>query len=129
MGTANKAAKRRATIIFRREGRILFVRKRKAKWNLPGGRVEQAETPMQAAFREMSEETGMTLGHLFYISEYQESNVIHYLFESSVSLQREPRPCNEIADCRWFTVKELSKRNVNRSVKALLKRWLAESAA
>ncbi|WP_297845690.1 NUDIX domain-containing protein [Pseudomonas sp.] len=129
LSTANaKTIKRRATVIFRRDDRILFVRKRKAKWNLPGGRVEQNETPLQAALREMAEETGMTLGQLFYISEYEESNVIHYLFETAQSVPQEPQPCNEIADCRWFTVSELGKRNVSGAVKALLKHWASEMA-
>lgn len=122
-----KPIKRRATVIFRRDDHILFVRKPKAKWNLPGGRVEHNETPMQAAFREMVEETGMTLGQLFYVSEYEESNVIHYLFETAQSGTQEPQPCNEISDCRWFTVDELGKRNVSAAVKSLLKRWVSDT--
>lgn len=118
--------KRRATVIFRRGDRILFVRKHDAKWNLPGGRVEANETPAQAAYREMAEETGLTLGHLFYLSEYRDSEVIHYLFESSVALPGEPVPCNEIEACRWFKAKDLSKRNVAKAVKTMVKRWAGQ---
>jgi 8-oxo-dGTP diphosphatase len=32
-----KGIKLRATIIYRKNGEVLFVRKRNAKWNLPGG--------------------------------------------------------------------------------------------
>lgn len=123
VATLGKNVKHRATVIFRRDDRILFVRKRKSKWNLPGGRVEAHETPLQAALREMAEETGVTLEQLSYISQYEEDKVIHYLFETAVAVQQEPRPCNEIADCRWFTVQQLSKREVNGSIKALLKRF------
>ncbi len=62
-----KGLKRRATVICRRDGQILFVRKRNAKWNLPGGRVERGETPLQAAMREMAEETGLTFDQLSYV--------------------------------------------------------------
>ncbi|SHM58103.1 8-oxo-dGTP diphosphatase [Pseudomonas asturiensis] len=50
----HKDLKRRATVICSHEEEILFVRKRNAKWNLPGGRVEKGETPLQATMREMA---------------------------------------------------------------------------
>ncbi|WP_213879314.1 NUDIX domain-containing protein [Pseudomonas sp. dw_358] len=122
----DKPVKRRATVIFRRDDQILFVRKRKSKWNLPGGRVEPDETPMQAAVREMAEETGVALDQLEYVSEYVEDRVIHYLFESRLPARQKPRPCNEIADCRWFNAREMDKRNVLGSIRALLKRSEAD---
>lgn len=122
----HKPVKRRATVIFRRDDQILFVRKRKSKWNLPGGRVEADETPLQAALREMAEETGMALEQLEYVSEYVEDRVIHYLFESRLLSEQIPRPCNEIADCRWFNAREVGKRNVLGSIRALLKRCEAD---
>lgn len=119
---ARKTLKQRATIIYRRDRQILFVRKRNAKWNLPGGRVEQGETPLQAALREMTEETGLAFDELRYVSEYREDNVVHYLFEARRTLPQEPRPCNEISDCRWFTAKQVDKHNVRRPIRTLLKR-------
>lgn len=119
--------KRRATVIYRRDEEILFVRKRNAKWNRPGGRVEQGETPLQAAMREMAEETGLTFDQLSYVSEYEENRVIHFLFEARLAGQRKPRPCNEIDDCRWFSAKELDKRNVRGSIRTLLKRCASDS--
>lgn len=121
-----KAPKRRATVIFRRDEQILFVRKHKAKWNLPGGRVEADETPLQAAMREMAEETGVALDNLVYVSEYAEARVIHYLFESQLPAQQEPRPCNEIADCRWFSAEDMGKRKILGSIRTLLKRCEAD---
>ena len=123
-----KDLKRRATVIYRRDEEILFVRKRNAKWNLPGGRVEQGETPLQAALREMAEETGLTFDQLSYVSKYEDSRVIHFLFEASLVGQRKPRPCNEIDDCRWFSTKDLDKRNVRGSIRTLLKRCASESS-
>ena len=123
----SKRIKRRATVIYRRDEQILFVRKRKAKWNLPGGRVEQDETPMQAALREMSEETGLCFDQLFYVSEYEEGKVIHFLFEARLTLPKKPRPCNEIDDCRWFTAKQVGKRNVRGAIRTLLKHCAAAS--
>lgn len=119
--TTAKNIKRRATVIYRRDEQILFVRKRNAKWNLPGGRVEANETPLQAALREMSEETGLQFDELAFVSEFVENNVIHFLFEAPQPLSKKPRPCNEIDDCRWFNAKDVTKRNVRGPIRSLLK--------
>ncbi|OUM74988.1 NUDIX hydrolase [Pseudomonas caspiana] len=123
--SGHKSLKRRATVICRHQGEILFVRKRNAKWNLPGGRVEQGETPLQAAMREMAEETGLTFDQLAYVSEYQDDKAVHFLFEAQRAEHQKPRASNEIDDCRWFKAKELDKRNVRGSIKALLKHCAA----
>ena len=124
----SKVLKKRATVIYRRDEQILFVRKRNAKWNLPGGRVEQGETPLQAAMREMAEETGLVFDDLSYLSEYEEDKVVHFLFEVKLAAQHKPRPCNEIDDCRWFTVAQMAKRNVRRPIKSLLQHCGAAQA-
>lgn len=51
------------TALFDHEGRILLVRKAYGDraWTLPGGGLDGAESPMEAAFRETLEETGLTV--------------------------------------------------------------------
>lgn len=128
----DKALKMRATVIFRRDEQILFVRKRNSKWNLPGGKVELGETPLEAALREMAEETGLKFDNLAYVSEYKEDSVVHFLFEAEPAAQRstgkKPRPCSEIDDCRWLTMAEMAKRNVRRPIQSLLKRCASDQA-
>ncbi|MFW6289220.1 MAG: 8-oxo-dGTP diphosphatase [Spirochaetota bacterium] len=56
----------RAVIAFaRRDGHILLIHKKRGlgagKINGPGGRIEQGESPAQAAVRETREEVGLTL--------------------------------------------------------------------
>ncbi|MBD8495671.1 NUDIX domain-containing protein [Pseudomonas syringae] len=131
MGTATSAEKskhlkRRATVIYCRDDEILFVRKRKAKWNLPGGRVERGETPKAAALREMAEETGLEFSSLTFVSTYREAAVIHFIFEARRAAARKPRPCNEIDDCRWLSVKQLCKRDIRAPIRSLLKRCAAD---
>lgn len=127
--SAHKDLKRRATVICRHDGEILFVRKRNAKWNLPGGRVEKGETPLQAAKREMVEETGLTFDQLAYVSQYQDDKVIHFLFEAKRAVHQKARASNEIDDCRWFTAKELGKRNVRGAIRTLLKHYASGAQA
>ncbi|WP_409321242.1 NUDIX domain-containing protein [Pseudomonas monteilii] len=116
-----KGIKLRATIIYRKDGEVLFVRKRKAKWNLPGGRVERDETPLEAAMREMAEETGLAFDELRYLTMFREDKVIHYLFEARKA-DHKPRPRNEIEACRWIKARDVAKRRVRRPIKTLLKR-------
>ncbi|MFJ4430613.1 NUDIX hydrolase [Pseudomonas sp. NPDC089395] len=116
-----KGIKLRATVIYRKDGEVLFVRKRNAKWNLPGGRVERDETPLEAAMREMVEETGLAFDELRYLTMYREDKVIHYLFEARKAYDK-PRPRNEIESCRWIKARDVSKRRVRRPIKTILKR-------
>ncbi|WP_235200551.1 NUDIX domain-containing protein [Pseudomonas monteilii] len=116
-----KGIKLRATIIYRKDGEVLFVRKRKAKWNLPGGRVERDETPLEAAMREMAEETGLAFDELRYLTMFREDKVIHYLFEARKADDK-LRPRNEIEACRWIKARDVAKRRVRRPIKTLLKR-------
>ena len=116
-----KGIKLRATVIYRKDGEVLFVRKRNAKWNLPGGRVERDETPLQAAMREMVEETGLAFDELRYLTMYHEDKVIHYLFEARKTDDK-PRPRSEIAACRWIKARDIPKRRVRRPIKSILKR-------
>lgn len=51
-----------AVVLRDEEGRILVVRKRgTSKYMLPGGKIEQGESPAQAAVRELQEEVGAEL--------------------------------------------------------------------
>jgi 8-oxo-dGTP diphosphatase len=122
--------KQRATIICRREDQILYVRKPKSKWTLPGGKVESHETPSQAAERELREETGLILGELAYVSRFQGGEVEHHVFEVSVNFIATPAPNNEIADCRWFTAKQMGDiKKVNPAAKSIVKAFLSNAIA
>lgn len=119
--------KERATVICRRDDQILYVRKSKARWNLPGGKVEADESPAQAAARELREETGLILEDLAYISRFEGGTVLHHVFEVSVTMIATPAPQNEIADCKWFTSKELGDQKVTPAAKSIVKAFLTHA--
>ena len=61
-----------------RDGRVLLLHNERDEWELPGGRLEIGETPVQSVAREITEETGwqVTTGPildswLYYINQVQ----------------------------------------------------------
>lgn len=93
--------KNRATVICTQDGQILFVRKQRSKWTLPGGKVEPGESVANAAIRELREETGLDASELLYILQVEAGNVRHHVFEAAVINVEDARPLNEIADIEW----------------------------
>jgi 8-oxo-dGTP diphosphatase len=109
------------TVICQFAGKILFVRKEKPEWSLPGGKVEANELPVEGARRELREETGLEfegaefLGHHFFDLEE------HHLYRLTVRDADQPRPGAEIVECRWFTHTELKSVSVKPHNLELLK--------
>lgn len=113
--------KERATVICTRDGQVLYVRKSKSKWNLPGGKIEAGETPAQAAARELSEETGLENLDLSYRAEYLRNHVTHHVFMTSVPAHSEPSPQNEIAACKWLELAEVGDLKASTAIKRIVK--------
>lgn len=47
-------------VVLDAEKRVLLLRNERREWELPGGRLEETETPEQCVVREISEESGWT---------------------------------------------------------------------
>lgn len=50
------------------DGRVLLIRTRKWRntWGVPGGKIDYGETIQEAVRREFLEETGLTLGNIYW---------------------------------------------------------------
>lgn len=78
-------AKEEAVLCFIQEGdQVLLINKKRGlgqgKVNAPGGRIENNETPLEAAIRECEEEVGMTPLSPFEVGQ------LHFIFTDGYSL-------------------------------------------
>ena len=97
--------------------RILLVRQYRLPaeaylWELPAGRLDPGETPLQAARRELIEETGCRarkwtkLAHFFASPGYVQERMTIYLAEDLTQGEATPMD-DERIETRWFTAKEV----------------------
>lgn len=100
-------------------GRILLVRQyrlpaRRFMWELPAGRVDEGETPLQAARRELAEETGYRakkwkkLAAFFASPGFLAEKMTIYLATELVAGASTPME-DERIETRWFTARELDR--------------------
>ena len=99
-------------VVVRRDEVLLIATREGTRWQLPKGRIEGAETPAQAAAREVEEETGV----LGYVLEFLESIDFRYSrrsgrrvfktidlfllgYRSGSELDYDPK---EVTEARWF---------------------------
>lgn len=119
-----RTAKARATIICLRNGKVLLVRKKGAKWNLPGGVIEPGETPEEAAIRELREEASLRWQGLHGLCTLPVGNVLHHLFTANLGEQERAIPSNEIVACKWVRRSALVRLELSSATAALLAKHL-----
>jgi len=97
--------------------RILLVRQyrvpaRDYLWELPAGRLDEGETPLQAARRELMEETGYRAKHwkklvIFYPSPGYVAEKMTIFLATGLTAGRATPMEDERIETRWFTAKEI----------------------
>ncbi len=94
-----------AHAIIIRDGKYLAVREKKdSYWKLPGGGIEEGETPEQALRRELAEEIGITeISELRKVHEFPlEFERRSFMFYSYlVDTSQDPVSCEEGLKIEW----------------------------
>ena len=91
------------------EDRLLLVRRAnepsRGLWSLPGGRIEDGETPEQAAAREVREETGLVvdIGALVCTADLGPYVVDDF---AATVVSGDLAPGDDALDARWVTLDE-----------------------
>lgn len=118
-----------AFAVIVRHSRVLLVRaRRRNRWQLPGGGLKRAETPREAARREVSEETGLACRIHGRTGTYRRSDGSFALvFVASVTPWGECcGPTDEIRCQRWLSPDEALRR-LPRRVRQRLSDALAQA--
>lgn len=97
-----------AAIIVNEEGAVLLVKHTygKCNWEIPGGRAEESESPVDTAIREVREETGLAVVAQHMTGYYydREASGLHFVFRcevEKVGTQATPDGA-EVSECRYW---------------------------
>lgn len=102
-------------VVVRRHGVVaphyLVIRDSYKNWGFPKGHLEGAETPAQAAIREVAEETGLpdlqlvgelgTIDWHFHFRGRRIHKLCHFFLLESVTEATTPQQDEGITECRW----------------------------
>jgi ADP-ribose pyrophosphatase len=117
----NHAADAMVTRVSEESGllEVLLILRKSGDWALPGGMIDTGETALQAAYRELEEETSFkidqTQPHLFYQgigdgpritdNAWVETSAFHFhLQEASATAHQIPIAKSDALDAKWFTI-------------------------
>jgi 8-oxo-dGTP diphosphatase len=87
----------------------LLVGKESSRWSLPGGKADAREGLLEAALRELAEETGLRALRMRYLFNFTGMRTRHHVFAAHIDDGQTAVPCNEIARCRWVKVTDVSR--------------------
>lgn len=86
-----------AAVYIEHNGNILLLHRQNNKsqgnkWGIPGGKIDKNETPLQAAIREVCEETGYNLSSnslkpvgTVYVEYNETDHFVHHMFQTTLA--------------------------------------------
>jgi mutator protein MutT len=123
----NSSMPRAAGVLIRRQdGKILAVSRKNdpTDFGLPGGKVDPGETPLQAAIRELGEETGLVANNLTQVFEIDDG--CGYIMTTFVGDVSGEINTNEAGRVKWVSPEELCAGSFGKYNSQLLKHVYGE---
>ncbi|MFH8873149.1 NUDIX domain-containing protein [Streptomyces griseus] len=108
-----------ADVVLLAAGHVLLIQRRWAphagSWALPGGHVDAGETSLQAAVRELEEETGITVpvdalgqvGAFDAPGRDPRGRYVTVAYTAALPEPVAPTPLDDAADARWWPLTDL----------------------
>ena len=94
-------------VVLREDGAVLLVRRARppsvGSWTLPGGKVEDGETPERAIAREVLEETGIhvEVGAILETLVLEREGFAYRIVDFACSGRGEPVAADDVSAARW----------------------------
>jgi 8-oxo-dGTP diphosphatase len=97
-------------LIIRKKGLLLLYREDEKHWEVPGGKVEEEESPTEAAKREAKEEIDLEveLEKPFFSGEFEHSGNLYLWHGYIASTDGQPEIQEQkFGEQKWFTAEQL----------------------
>ena len=102
MARESTRKRRRATVVAAQDGRLLLVKERGAhRFSLPGGGIERREGVIEAACRELREETELCIVQARYLFDHEGRVMLHKVVVADVKGDVRLRR-RELSDFLWW---------------------------
>lgn len=109
-------------IIFNNSGKVLILKTRsKGEWDLPGGNLKDGETIEECLFREVMEETRLTVKKSFLLGASKFEGKLRHLFTAITKGKIRPTLSKEHVEYKWVHA-----HRIPQNTKPKLKRLLSE---
>ncbi len=104
-----------------KDGKILLGKRQNTFgagfWGLPGGHLEKSETVVQAALRELKEETGLVAASAEFVVVFNNNNreepYIHFgMLATGVSGEPKLMEPEKFSEWEWFDLKDLPNKDI-----------------
>ena len=101
-----KKKRRRATVIAEQDDEVLLIREKGASFfSLPGGGIEKGESVMEAALRELREETKLSAVKAEYVFDHEGTTQRHKVVWAAVSGKVQIQG-KELSEYKWWNRKD-----------------------
>jgi 8-oxo-dGTP diphosphatase len=105
MSIPSQSPTRAASACVWRDGQLLLIKRREGVWAFPGGRLEPDETPIDAAHRELFEETGVKADLQQLVGQFDiTAKHGHFLIScyTGFYLSGDAEARSDAVESRWF---------------------------